>query len=99
MCRRDEVVLSDGKVVAIKLLRAAVAHDTVAADRLRREASALGLSWHPNVVEVYDEGHLPGRSPYRDLGDSSQIGQNQLDLDGYPRLSGAAVDLGAYEEQ
>ncbi len=51
--------LSDGKVVAIKLLRAAVAHDTVAADRLRREASALGLAWHPNVVEVYDEGICP----------------------------------------
>ena len=51
--------LSDGQVVAIKLLRAAVAHDTVAADRLRREAAALGLTWHSNVVEIYDDGHLP----------------------------------------
>jgi serine/threonine-protein kinase len=50
--------LADGTPVAIKLLRAAIAHDTVAADRLRREAAALGLAWHPNVVEVYDDGHL-----------------------------------------
>ncbi len=50
--------LADGFPVAIKLLRAAIAHDTVAADRLRREAAALGLAWHPNVVEVYDDGHL-----------------------------------------
>jgi serine/threonine-protein kinase len=51
--------IADGKTVAIKLLRTAVAHDTVAADRLRREAAALGLAWHPNVVEVYEDGILP----------------------------------------
>jgi serine/threonine-protein kinase len=56
--------LSDGTPVAIKLLRAAVAHDTLAADRLRREAAALGLAWHPNVVEVYDEGQLPDGTTY-----------------------------------
>jgi serine/threonine-protein kinase len=56
--------ISDGEVVAIKLLRAAVAHDTIAADRLRREAAALGLAWHPNVVEVYDDGHLPDGTSY-----------------------------------
>lgn len=51
--------ITDGLPVAIKLLRAATAHDAVASDRLRREAEALGLSWHPNVVEVIDHGHLP----------------------------------------
>ena len=56
--------LSDGAVVAIKLLRAAVAHDTLTADRLRREAAALGLAWHPNVVEVYEDGHLPDGTSY-----------------------------------
>jgi tRNA A-37 threonylcarbamoyl transferase component Bud32 len=50
--------LADGVPVAVKLLRAAVAHDTIAADRLRREAAALGLAWHPNVVEVFEDGHL-----------------------------------------
>jgi serine/threonine-protein kinase len=54
----EAVRLSDGMVVAIKLLRIAVAHDSVAADRLRREAGALGLAWHPNVVEIHDEGYL-----------------------------------------
>jgi eukaryotic-like serine/threonine-protein kinase len=56
--------LSDGALVAVKLLRAAVAHDTVAADRLRREAAALGLAWHPNVVEVFEDGYLPDGTCY-----------------------------------
>jgi serine/threonine-protein kinase len=56
--------LSDNVPVAIKLLRAAVAHDTVASDRLRREAEALGLTWHPNVVEVYEHDHLPDGTAY-----------------------------------
>lgn len=51
--------LADGRLVALKVLRTAVAHDSQAADRLRREADALGLAWHPNVVEVLDHGHLP----------------------------------------
>ncbi len=50
--------ITDGTPVAIKLLRAASAHDTAASDRLRREAEALGLAWHPNVVEVLDHGQL-----------------------------------------
>jgi hypothetical protein len=56
--------ISDGVRVAIKLLRAAAAHEAVASDRLRREAEALGLSWHPNVVEVIDHGHLPDGTAY-----------------------------------
>jgi hypothetical protein len=56
--------LSDASLVAVKLLRAAVAHDTVAADRLRREAAALGLAWHPNVVEVFEDGYLPDGTCY-----------------------------------
>jgi serine/threonine protein kinase len=56
--------LSDNAPVAIKLLRAAVAHDTVASDRLRREAEALGLTWHPNVVEVFEHDHLPDGTAY-----------------------------------
>jgi serine/threonine-protein kinase len=56
--------LTDGMPVAIKLLRAATAHDVTASDRLRRESEALGLSWHPNVVEVVDHGHLPDGTSY-----------------------------------
>jgi len=58
------VRISDGFPVAIKLLRAAAAHEAVASDRLRREAEALGLSWHPNVVEVIDHGHLADGTAY-----------------------------------
>ena len=56
--------MSDGATVAIKLLRAAAAHEAVASDRLRREAEALGLSWHPNVVEVLDHGYLSDGTAY-----------------------------------
>jgi serine/threonine-protein kinase len=56
--------ITDGVPVAIKLLRAATAHDVTASDRLRRESEALGLSWHPNVVEVIDHGHLPDGTSY-----------------------------------
>jgi len=56
--------LSDRTPVAVKLLRAAVAQDSVASDRLRREAEALRLTWHGNVVELYDHGHLPDGTSY-----------------------------------
>jgi serine/threonine-protein kinase len=56
--------ISDGMPVAIKLLRAAAAHEAIASDRLRREAEALGLAWHPNVVEVLDQGHLADGTSY-----------------------------------
>ncbi len=50
--------LTDGVSVAVKLLRTALAQDPRATDRLRREAQALGLAWHPNVVEALDDGLL-----------------------------------------
>lgn len=56
--------LADGRLVALKVLRTAIAHDSQAADRLRREADALGLAWHPNVVEILDHGHLPSGVAY-----------------------------------
>ena len=60
----ESVRISDGVPVAIKLLRAAAAHEAVASDRLRREAEALGLALHPNVVEVIDHGHLADGTAY-----------------------------------
>jgi serine/threonine protein kinase len=56
--------IGDDLPVAIKLLRAAAAHDVTASDRLRREAEALGLAWHPNVVELHDHGHLADGTSY-----------------------------------
>ncbi len=60
----EAVRISDGLPVAIKLLRTAAAHDVVASDRLRREAEALRLAWHPNVVEVLDYGVLGDGTAY-----------------------------------
>jgi serine/threonine-protein kinase len=31
---------------------------------LRREAEALRLAWHPNIVEILDQGHLPDGTSY-----------------------------------
>ena len=60
----EAVRVVDNLPVALKLLRAVAAHDAVASDRLRRESEALRLSWHPNVVEVLDEGYLPDGTAY-----------------------------------
>ncbi len=60
----EAIRVRDGLPVAVKLLRAAAAHDAIASDRLRREAEALGLAWHPNVVEIIDHGHLPDGTAY-----------------------------------
>jgi serine/threonine-protein kinase len=60
----EAVRASDGLRVAIKLLRTVAAHEAVASDRLRREAEALGLAWHPNVVDVYEHGHLADGTSY-----------------------------------
>lgn len=63
----EAVRLADDRPVALKLLRAAAAHDVTASDRLRREAEALGLAWHPHVVEVLDHGKLPDGTAYMAL--------------------------------
>ncbi len=60
----EAVRASDGLPVAVKLLRAVAAQDAVASDRLRREAEALGLAWHPNVVDVFEHGYLADGTSY-----------------------------------
>jgi serine/threonine-protein kinase len=60
----EAIRLSDRTSVAVKLLRLAVAQDSVASDRLAREAEALRLTWHSNVVELYDHGVLPDGTSY-----------------------------------
>jgi tRNA A-37 threonylcarbamoyl transferase component Bud32 len=55
--------LASGERVAIKALRASSSSDVSSRDRLRREADALSLSWHPNVVEC--KGHVErGGTPF-----------------------------------
>ena len=41
--------------------------------------------------------HLGADSPAADAGDDSAITAGETDLDGHPRISGAHVDIGAYE--
>jgi hypothetical protein len=58
----DETLRRD---VAIKVLRPAVADDSVARARFRREAEAAAAVSHPNIVSVFQVGELPrSRIPY-----------------------------------
>jgi len=51
--------------VAIKLLSPLLADDEVARKRFTREAQAIAAVNHPNIVNVYKVGELPGRQiPY-----------------------------------
>jgi tRNA A-37 threonylcarbamoyl transferase component Bud32 len=51
--------------VAVKLLSPLLADDEVARKRFTREAEAIASVNHPNVVNVYQVGELPGRQiPY-----------------------------------
>ncbi|MEP7343179.1 MAG: protein kinase [Acidobacteriota bacterium] len=52
------------RAVAIKILRAELLTDTTARERFNREARAAARLKHPNIVAVYDSGHLPNGSAY-----------------------------------
>jgi serine/threonine protein kinase/Flp pilus assembly protein TadD len=53
-----------GRLVALKLLPAALAGDAAALARFRREVRALARVDHPNVVKVLASGTLPDGQPY-----------------------------------
>lgn len=50
--------LSLGRPVAIKVLRVSDGYDYAFEDRFRREARAMAALNHPNIVAIYDYGHL-----------------------------------------
>ncbi|MEI8258288.1 MAG: serine/threonine-protein kinase, partial [Deltaproteobacteria bacterium] len=56
--------LSSGKRVAVKLLHAAFAGTPLAVDRFLQEARLVSRIAHPNVVEIFDFGTLPGAVQY-----------------------------------
>ncbi|GIF05183.1 serine/threonine-protein kinase [Actinoplanes siamensis] len=53
----DEVL---GRDVAVKVLAAELAEDSLLLDRIRAEARAVARLRHPNIVDVYDYGEVPG---------------------------------------
>lgn len=50
--------LSLGRPVAIKVLRVTDGYDFAFEDRFRREARAMATLNHPNIVAIYDYGHI-----------------------------------------
>lgn len=59
---RDAVLKRE---VAVKMLSPTLADDHVARTRFTREAEAIAAVSHPNIVNVYQVGELPGRAiPY-----------------------------------
>ena len=53
----------DGAIVAVKVLNAKGRNIRAADVRMRREAESLTALQHPNVVRLYDYGHLPDGEP------------------------------------
>jgi len=58
---RDEVL---GREVALKILRARYAHDEEFVERFKREAKSAAALNHPNIVQVYDQGHTDDGDHY-----------------------------------
>jgi serine/threonine-protein kinase len=52
------------RLVAVKVLRAAVAEDTVARRRFEREAQAAARIVHPNVTSIFRVGRTPAGQPF-----------------------------------
>jgi serine/threonine-protein kinase len=50
--------------VAIKVLRGAMAHSSVAVARFLREVRVVNMIRHPAIVEIHELGALPGGRPY-----------------------------------
>ena len=76
------------RLVAVKVLKPAVAHDETARKRFEREARSVAKISHPNVTAVYRVGALTNETPYivmehvegRNLQDTLQAG-GALDVD------------------
>ena len=80
--------LSLGRPVAIKVLRVSDGYDFAFEDRFRREARAMATLNHPNIVAIYDYGHLGSEFLYfvmefvdgTDLGEIMRLGRMTPEL-------------------
>ncbi len=80
--------LSLGRPVAIKVLRLSDGYDYAFEDRFRREAKAMAQLSHPNIVAIYDYGHLGSEFLYfvmefvdgMDMGEIMRQGRMTTDL-------------------
>ncbi len=80
--------LSLGRPVAIKVLRSSDGYDFAFEDRFRREARAMAALTHPNIVAIYDYGHLGTEFLYfvmefvdgTDLGEIMRLGRMTPEL-------------------
>lgn len=80
--------LSLGRPVAIKVLRVSDGYDFAFEDRFRREARAMAALNHPNIVAIYDYGHLGTEFLYfvmeyvdgTDLGEIMRLGRMTPEL-------------------
>jgi serine/threonine protein kinase len=80
--------LSLGRPVAIKVLRVSDGYDFAFEDRFRREARAMAALNHPNIVAIYDYGHLGTEFLYfvmeyvdgTDLGEIMRLGRMTTEL-------------------
>lgn len=80
---RGRHVHSD-RAVAVKIIRAELIASEELVLRLEREARAIALTRHPNVVELYDFGKLEDGRPYLVMEHVPGV-----DLDAYLRSRGA----------
>lgn len=88
--------LSLGRPVAIKVLRVSDGYDFAFEDRFRREARAMATLNHPQIVAIYDYGHLGTEFLFfvmefvegTDLGEIMRLGRmtSQLALQLLPQI-------------